>query len=78
MAPKTVVHKALDALNGNQKLLEEIETVLERHGVDGMGIGRIGLTSKRGAVPMCPNGQPAVFRCVATPNGEVECKWVCE
>jgi len=67
------------------EILKDMHEVLERHGIHGVSISRIGLHDelhtmfmKSGPAPQCPNGKPAVFRCAVTPSGEVECKWVCE
>jgi hypothetical protein len=32
---------------------------------------------KAGPVRRCPDGKPAVFRCFATPDGKLQCRWVC-
>jgi hypothetical protein len=32
---------------------------------------------KAGPARRCPDGKPAVFRCFATPDGKVQCRWVC-
>src|SRR5580700_2242575 len=32
---------------------------------------------KAGPARRCPDGRPSVFRCFATPDGKIQCRWVC-
>lgn len=37
----------------------------------------VGAFIKAGPARRCPDGKPAVFRCFRTPDGKVQCRWVC-
>jgi hypothetical protein len=39
--------------------------------------GEVGAFIKAGPARRCPDGKPAVFRCFRTPDGKVQCRWVC-
>jgi hypothetical protein len=76
---KKLIKNAIEQLHGkSDDVLRDMEAVLEKHGIQGVAIDRIGLFVKTGAALACPEGKTAVFRCALTPNGEMECKWVCE
>jgi hypothetical protein len=76
---KTPHAEAIKQLHGKKDaLLKDLEKVLVSHGISNMAIARIGLYLKTGGAPKCPDGQEAVFECVTTSSGEVECKWVCK
>jgi hypothetical protein len=37
----------------------------------------VGAFIKAGPARRCPDGKTAVFRCFRTPDGKVQCRWVC-
>jgi hypothetical protein len=37
----------------------------------------VGTFIKAGPARRCPDGKPADFRCFATSDGKVQCRWVC-
>jgi hypothetical protein len=66
-----------DLHSKHQAILEGFRKVLAENGVYGVDIAKFGLMMKRGA-PLCPNGEPANFKCALNANGEYECNWVCD
>jgi hypothetical protein len=79
MPDKTHPLSTVDAFHDNHRsILEELEAVLDKHGVAGVSVGQISLYLKEGSAPKCPADQTAQWRCQVLPSGEIECKWICK